>query len=113
MPETLGRKVTDAKYGKARVYAGDASRAHPRGSRKWQSGCCLLIKSWPLYRRLLREIRQSKYCAMPMPDQRADCGTLMNRLADLVEQSNANGVIFISKVGYILLRQLRQVETAA
>jgi hypothetical protein len=90
----IPREVTDAKYGKASV-SGNAIERVPQvvemTKRMLAVDKELATVAW-----LLRGDQTVEIFAMPMPDQRAKL-IQMNRLADLVEQSNADGVIFITE----------------
>jgi hypothetical protein len=90
----IPEEVTDARYGKARV-SGNAIERVPQvtemAKRMLSVDKELATVAW-----LLRGKRTVEIFAMPLPDQRSKL-IQMNRLADLVEQSNADGVIFISE----------------
>jgi hypothetical protein len=90
----IPQEVTDAKYGKASV-SGNATERVPQvtemAKRMLSVDKELATVAW-----LLRGDQTVEIFGMPMPDQKAKL-IQMNRLADLVEQSNANGVIFISE----------------
>jgi hypothetical protein len=90
----IPQEVTDAKYGKASV-SGNAIERVPQvtemAKRMLSVDKELATVAW-----LLRGDQTVEIFGMPMPDQKAKL-IQMNRLADLVEQSNANGVIFISE----------------
>lgn len=90
----MPKEVTDSKYGQMTV-SGDAIERVPQvtemAKRMMSVDKELSTVGW-----LLRGDRTVNIYAMPMPDRRSKL-IQMNRLADLVEQSNADGVIFISE----------------
>lgn len=92
--EDIPKEVTDAKYGKATV-SGDAIERVPQvtemAKRMLSADKELATVAW-----LLRGDQTVEIFAMPLLDQRSKL-VQMNRLADMVEQSNADGVIFISE----------------
>jgi len=90
----IPQEVTDAKYGKMQV-SGNAIERVPQvtdmAKRMLSVDKELATVGW-----LLRGQQTVEIFAMPMPDRRSKL-IQMNRLADLVEQSNADGVIFITE----------------
>lgn len=90
----IPREVTGAKYGKAAV-SGNAIERVPQvtemAKRMLSVDKELATVAW-----LLRGAETAEIFALPMPDQRAKL-IQMNRLADLVEQVNADGVVFIAE----------------
>jgi hypothetical protein len=90
----IPKEVTDAKYGRMAV-SGNAIERVPQATEMAKKMLSvdkeLAIVAW-----LLRGDQTVEIFAVPMPDQRSKL-IQMHRVADLVEQSNADGVIFISE----------------
>lgn len=87
-------EVTDAKYGRWNI-SGNAVERVPQvtemAKRMLSVDKELATVAW-----LLRGDRPVRVFAVPMPDQRSKL-IQMNRIADLVEQENADGLVFVSE----------------
>lgn len=90
----IPKEVTDAKYGQATV-SGNAIERVPQVT-EMAKRMLAVDKELATVAWLLRGDQTVQIFAVPMPDQPAKV-IQMNRLADLVEQSNADGVIFVSE----------------
>jgi hypothetical protein len=90
----IPKEVTDAKYGRTPI-SGNAIERVPQvtelAKRMLSVDKELAPVAW-----LLHGEQTVRIFAVPMPDQRSKL-VQMNRVADLVEQSNADGVVFISE----------------
>lgn len=90
----IPKEVTDAKYGKMTVSGNSVERV-PQVT-EMAKKMLSVDKELATVAWLTRGNQTVDIFAMPMPDQRSKL-IQMNRLADLVEQSNADGVIFITE----------------
>lgn len=87
-------EVTDEKYGRW-TFSGNAVERVPQvtemAKRMLSVDKELATVAW-----LLRGEKPVRVFAVPMPDQRSKL-IQMNRIADLIEQTNADGLVFVSE----------------
>jgi hypothetical protein len=92
--DLVPREVTDAKYGVMRA-SGDAIRMLPQVT-EMTKRMLSVDKELATVAWLLRGQHTADVLAVPIPDQRSK-SVQMNRVADHVEQLNADGVIFVAE----------------
>lgn len=92
--DDIPKEFTDAKYGRTPI-SGNAIERVPQvtelAKRMLSVDKELAPVAW-----LLRGDQAVQIFAVPMPDQRSKL-IQMNRVADVVEQSNADGLVFVSE----------------